>query len=328
MAIYLVTGAAGFIGSSLIRELLARGEHVRALDNFETGKPENIADVVDRIEFHEIDIRDFSGLLRLCEGVEFILHQAALPSVPLSISDPMRSHDININGTVNVLMAARQAKVKRVVYAASSAVYGESPASPKQEDMLPDPISPYAVQKLTGEMYMRSFARVYSLETVCLRYFNIFGPRQDPGSPYSGVLARFIAAMLRNKPLTIFGDGEQTRDFTYVDNAVAANLQAAVAPSKTTAGEYFNVGTGQRVSLNTVVELLRGITDYSRPVNYGPPRSGDIRHSQADISKARAAFGYSPDVTLKDGLSRTVEWYKSRLPALPHLSNGLSNDPE
>lgn len=317
MGIYLVTGAAGFIGSALIRELLARGEQVRALDNFETGSPENIGNLMDRIEFHEIDIRDYSGLLPLFDRVDFVLHQAALPSVPLSISDPSRSHDINVNGTMNVLLAARQAKVKRVVYAASSAAYGETLALPSRESMLPDPVSPYAVQKLTGELYMRSFAKVYGLETVCLRYFNIFGPRQDPDSPYSGVLARFITAMIRNEHLTIFGDGEQTRDFTYVDDAVAANLQAAVAPARAVAGECFNVGTGQRISLNMLVAVLREVTGYARQVNYGPSRSGDVRHSQADISKACAAFGYAPAMTLKQGLRRTVEWYKSRLPARP-----------
>jgi nucleoside-diphosphate-sugar epimerase len=317
MAIYLVTGAAGFIGSSIVRELLARGERVRALDNFETGKPENIQDLVHDIDFREINILDYSNLVWACEGADFVLHQAALPSVPLSVAEPERSHRININGTFNVLLAAQQTGVRRVVYAASSSAYGETLVLPKQENMSPDPISPYAVQKLTGELYMRCFARVYGVETVCLRYFNIFGPRQDPGSPYSGVLARFITAMLNWHAPTVFGDGEQTRDFTYVDNAVAANLLAAVAPARQVVGQSFNIGTGQRISLNLVVELLREITGYAGPVNYAPARNGDVKHSQADISKACAAMNYSPEVTFKEGLKRTVEWYKSQTVPTP-----------
>jgi len=312
MAIYLITGAAGFIGSSLVRELVSRGEQVRALDNFETGRRENLEDVLEHIEFHEVDILDHAALLRVCEGVDIILHQAALPSVPLSIADPARSHRININGTFNVLEAARHTQVKRVIYAASSSAYGETLVLPKQECMATDPISPYAVQKLTGEMYMRSFAKVYGMETVCLRYFNIFGPRQDPDSPYSGVLARFITAMLRGEAPVILGDGEQTRDFTYVDNAVSANLLAAVAPAKEVAGECFNIGTAQRISLNLTVDLLREITGYSGTIHYSSARGGDVRHSLADISKAGGALGYFPLVSFKDGLKSTVEWYRTR----------------
>jgi UDP-glucose 4-epimerase len=309
MAKYLVTGAAGFIGSSIVRALLARGETVRALDNFETGKPENLAEVFDQIEFHEISILDGARLSPVFEGVDFVLHQAALPSVPLSVADPLRSHSININGTLNVLMAARQASVKRVVYAASSSAYGETQVLPKQESMRPDPLSPYAVQKLTGELYMRCFSMAYGLETVCLRYFNVFGPRQDPSSPYSGVIAKFITNMLDRQTPVIFGDGEQTRDFTYVDNAVAANLAAAEAPG--VVGECFNIGTGERLSLNMTFELLREIIGFNGSPKYAPARAGDVRHSQADISRARACLNYTPAVGFREGLRRTVEWYKT-----------------
>lgn len=315
MATYLVTGAAGFIGSSITRELVARGERVRAIDNFETGKIENLESVLDEIEFHECDILDYANFADLCQGVDFILHQAALPSVPLSIADPARSHHININGTFNVLLAARRAKVKRVVYAASSSAYGETAVLPKQESMKPDPISPYAVQKLTGELYMRCFARIYGVETVCLRYFNIFGPRQDPGSPYSGVISKFITAMLKGESPVIHGDGEQTRDFTYVDNAVAANLAAAIAPADNVAGECFNIGMGQRISLNLTCRLLAEITGYSGNIKYGAPRIGDVRDSLADISRSRKLLGYEPLVSFKEGLRRTVDWYKIRRPA-------------
>lgn len=311
MSISLVTGAAGFIGSSIVRALLARGERVRGLDNFETGKLENLQAVMKDIDFCEIDILDYPKLVRAFDGAAIIYHQAALPSVPLSVSDPVRSHRININGTFNVLMAAREAKVKRVVYAASSSAYGETQVLPKKEDMPPDPISPYAVQKFTGELYMKSFARVYGLETICLRYFNIFGPRQDPSSPYSGVLAKFITTMLEGGSPVIYGDGEQTRDFTYVDNAVSANLLAAAAPAKAVAGECFNIGTGQRISLNQTAQLLQEIIEDAGQAKYGSPRVGDVRHSQADITRAKAALNYSPEVTFKEGLRRTVEWYKN-----------------
>ena len=257
MALYLVTGAAGFIGSSLVRELIRRGEQVRGLDNLETGKHENLAPVLNQMEFFEIDIRDEERLPQAFKGVDYVLHQAALPSVPLSVANPVRSHTININGTFNVLLAARDAGVKRVVYAGSSSAYGETLTLPKREDMLPSPVSPYAVQKLTGEYYARCFTKVYSLPAVCLRYFNVFGPRQDPSSPYSGVLAKFIRQMLAGESPTIFGDGEQTRDFTYVDNVVQANLAAAVATPENVSGECFNIGTGRRLSLNFIFQNLK-----------------------------------------------------------------------
>jgi UDP-glucose 4-epimerase len=311
MALYLVTGAAGFIGSSIVRELIRRGEQVRGLDSFETGKRENLAPMLEQMDFHEIDIRDEQRLPPAFAGVDYVLHQAALPSVPLSVAKPVRSHAININGTLNVLLAARDAGVKRVVYAGSSSAYGETLTLPKREDMLPSPVSPYAVQKLTGEYYMRCFANVYSLETVCLRYFNVFGPRQDPSSPYSGVLAKFIRQMLAGESPTIFGDGEQTRDFTYVDNAVQANLAAAVAPTEGVSGECFNIGTGRRLSLNFVFEALREITGFTGAAKYGPSRVGDVRHSQADISRARQYLRYSPAIGFEEGLQRTVEWYQT-----------------
>src|SRR5437764_13792265 len=250
MALYLITGVAGFIGCNIAHELLRRGEHVRGFDNFETGKRDNLAELEGKIEFRELDLLDTRGVGDACRGVDYVLHQAAIPSVPRSVEDPVSSHNANINGTFNLLMAARDAKVKRLIYAASSSAYGDTPTLPKREDMVPNPISPYAVQKLTGELYLSSFYRVYGLETVSLRYFNIFGPRQDPSSQYSGVLARFISAMLAGERCTIYGDGEQSRDFTYVDNAVSANLLACLAPAEKVSGKIFNVATGTRFSLN------------------------------------------------------------------------------
>ena len=310
MALYLITGVAGFIGSSLARALLARGEQVRGADNLSTGHRKNIEDVLGRIDFHEADILDLDAMHKACAGVDFVLHQAAIPSVPKSVLDPLGSNRTNVDGTVNVLVAARDAKVKRVVYAGSSSAYGDTPTLPKHEGMTPDPISPYAVAKLAGEHYMTSFYRCYQLETVTLRYFNIFGPRQDPSSPYSGVLAKFITVMLRGEQPTIFGDGGQSRDFTYVDNAVEANLLACKAPAAKAAGHVFNVATGRRVTLNETFQVLQALTSYSGPVKHGPERGGDIKHSLADISKAEASLGYKPVVDFEDGLRRTVEWYR------------------
>src|SRR5450432_2766699 len=278
MALYLITGIGGFIGSSLARALVARGEQVRGVDSFSTGKKENLAEIFQQIDFHQADLLDLEAMHSACAGVDYILHEAAIPSVPKSLLDPVGGNRANVDGTVNLLVAARDAKVKRVVYAASSSVYGDTPTLPKHEAMTPDPISPYAVAKLAGEHYMISFYRCFGLETVALRYFNVFGPRQDPSSPYSGVLAKFISQMLRGEQPTIFGDGEQSRDFTYIDNAVEANLLSCHAASQA-AGKVFNVATGRRVTLNETFQLLRGMTSYKGQPIYGPERGGDIKHS-------------------------------------------------
>jgi UDP-glucose 4-epimerase len=311
MALYLITGIGGFIGSSLARELLSRGEKVRGIDNFSTGKPQNIAEILDRIDFREADIVDPDAMRKACAGVDFVLHQAAIPSVPKSVQDPLSSNRANIDGTVNLLVAARDAKVRRVVYAASSSAYGDTPTLPKREDMTPDPISPYAVAKLASEHYMISFYRCYGLETVALRYFNVFGPRQDPSSPYSGVLARFITLMLRGEQPTIFGDGEQSRDFTYIDNVVEANLLACHAPAAGVAGQVFNIATGRRITLNETLEALRALTSYTGKPAYEAARGGDIKHSLADTSKAETRLGYKPKVNFEEGLRRTTDWYRS-----------------
>jgi UDP-glucose 4-epimerase len=310
MALYLITGIGGFIGSSLARALLAKNEQVRGVDNFATGKRENLQEILSRIDFREADILDLDAMHKASAGVDFVLHQAAIPSVPKSVLDPVGSNQANVDGTVNVLVAARDAKVKRVVYAASSSAYGDTPTLPKHEAMTPDPISPYAVAKLASERYMISFFRCYRLETVSLRYFNIFGPHQDPSSQYSGVLAKFITQMLRGEQPSIYGDGEQSRDFTYIDNAVEANLLACHASPSQAAGKVFNVATGRRVTLNETFQLLRGMTAYKGQPNYGPERGGDIKHSLADISQAEKYLGYKPKVDFEEGLRRTVEWYR------------------
>jgi len=312
MAKYLVTGAAGFIGSSLVRALLERGEQVRGIDNFATGRAENLSEVRSQIDFREADILNLDAMHSACQGVDYVLHQAAIPSVPKSVIDPLGSNRANVDGTVNVLVAARDAKVKRVVYAASSSAYGDTPTLPKQEAMTPNPISPYAVAKLASELYMVSFFRCYGLETVCLRYFNIFGPRQDPTSPYSGVLAKFSLQMLRGEQPTIFGDGETSRDFTFIDNAVSANLLACSAPAADCAGRVFNCATGRRITLNQTFEAMKPLTGYKGDVKYEPERSGDIKHSLADISQAQKHLGYKVLVDFEEGLSRTVEWYKTQ----------------
>jgi len=311
MSKYLVTGAAGFIGSSLIRALLERGEQVRGIDNFATGRRTNLADVLEKIDFREMDLLDLEAVRRVCEGVDFVMHQAAIPSVPKSIVDPLGSNRANVDGTVNLLVAAREAQVKRVVYAASSSAYGDTPTLPKHEAMTPNPISPYAVAKLASEHYMTSFYRCYGLATVSLRYFNIFGPRQDPSSQYSGVLAKFTLMMLRGEQPTIYGDGEQSRDFTYIDNAVSANLLACTAPAAGCAGKVFNVATGRRITLNETFEALKKLTGYKGSPKYGPERGGDIKHSLADISLARKHLAYEPLVDFEEGLRRTVEWYQN-----------------
>ena len=312
MANYLITGAAGFIGSHLAHALVDRGDTVRALDNFETGQRGNLADILDRIDLREVDLRDGDGVRSACDGMDFILHEGALPSVPRSVQEPRPSHETNIDGTFNLLEGARAAGVKRVVYAASSSAYGNQPGFPRVESMTPQPISPYAVQKLTGEIYMQSYWRVYGLETVCLRYFNIFGPRQVPDSPYSGVMARFILQMLRGEQPVIFGDGEQGRDFTYIDNVVEANFRALDAPATFVAGGVFNIACGERHTLNETYEILASLLDFQHPSMHGPVRDGDIRDSLADISAAHEAFGYAPHVGFEEGLRRTVAWYRDK----------------
>src|SRR5262249_53004801 len=315
MAKCLITGVGGFIGSALARAVLAQGDTVRGIDNFSTGKRENIAEIEDRIELHEIDLKDANATREACAGVDFVLHQAAIPSVPKSVIDPVGSNQNNVDATMNLLVAAKDAKVKRVVYAASSSAYGDTPTLPKREDMTPNPISPYAVAKLSGELYMTSFFRCYGLETVSLRYFNIFGPRQDPTSPYSGVLAKFITQMLAGEQPTIFGDGKQSRDFTYIDNVVHANLLAAKAPADQVAGQVFNVATGTRADLNETFEILKKLTGFSGTVKYGPDREGDVKHSLADISSAENYLGYAPQVNFEEGLRRTVDWYRGETKA-------------
>ena len=312
MVTYLVTGVAGFIGSALARAVLAQGDKVRGVDNFSTGNRENVAEILDQIDFRQVDLLDAPAMNDACQGIDFVFHQAAIPSVPKSVLDPVASNRANVDGTLNLLVAARDAKVKRVIYAASSSAYGDTPTLPKREDMTPNPISPYAVAKLAGEHYMISFFRCYGLETVCLRYFNIFGPRQDPSSQYSGVLAKFALQMLKAEPPTIFGDGTQSRDFTYIDNAVSANLLACKAPAADIAGKVFNCATGKRADLNQTFQILKKLTGYKGEAKYGPERSGDIKHSLADLSRAEKYLGYKPQVEFEEGLRRTVEWYKKQ----------------
>src|SRR6184192_1683280 len=311
MALYLITGVAGFIGSSLAHAVLAQGDQVRGIDNFATGKRENIVEILGKIDFREADLLDLDAVHKACQGVDYIFHEAAIPSVPKSVLDPLGSNRTNVDGTVHLLIAAKDAKVKRVVYAASSSAYGDTPTLPKHEGMPPNPISPYAVAKLASEYYMTSFYRCYGLETVSLRYFNIFGPRQDPTSPYSGVLAKFITQMLNGEPPTIFGDGEQSRDFTYIDNAVHANLLAAKAPASEVAGRVFNVATGKRFDLNETFRLLQKIIGYNGEVKYAPERAGDVKHSLAELTRAKRHLGYTPKIYFEEGLRRRVEWYRS-----------------
>ena len=309
MAKYLVTGVAGFIGRSIAAALLERGQSVRGIDNLITGKRANLAGL-EAMEFLEADLADPSACAKACAGVEIVFHEAALASVPRSVADPAATNRNCVDATLNLLVAARAAGVRRVIYAGSSSVYGDTPTLPKHEEMTPDPITPYAVAKLAGEHYMRAFTRVYGLETVTLRYFNVFGPYQDPTSHYSGVLAIFCRKMLASQQPTIFGDGEQSRDFTYIDNVVHANLLAAEAPAVKVSGRFINVATGSSVALNQVVEILRDLTGYGGQPAYTEPRPGDIRHSLAEIRLARQLLGYQPQVDFCQGLRRTVEWYR------------------
>ena len=309
MARYLITGIAGFIGSSLAHALVEQGHQVSGIDNLSTGNLENLADIRHKIDFQQVDLQDVPGVRAACEGIDFILHQGALASVPRSVKDPLGSHESNINGTLNLLIAARDAKVRRIVYAASSSAYGDQPTQPKQEDMPPLPLSPYAVQKLTCEYYIQSFYRAYGLEGVCLRYFNIFGPRQAADSPYSGVIAQFTYKMMAGQTPTIFGDGLTSRDFNYIDNAVSANLLAAVAPSEVATGRVFNIGTGRAHTLNEVYATIAEHLGFTAKPNYGPEREGDIKHSLADITRATTELGYQPRAHFHEGLKKTVAWY-------------------
>ncbi len=309
MPTYLVTGGAGFIGSNMIGEMVRRGETVRALDNLATGHIENLAAVRQAIQWHEADIRNLESIRPDFEGVDYVIHLAAIPSVPRSVADPLTSNSANIDGTLNVLLAARDAGVKRVVFSASSSAYGDHPALPRVESQEPRPLSPYALTKLTGEYYCKIFTRVYGLETVSLRYFNIFGPHQSPDSPYSGVLSLFISAYMNGQTPTIFGDGEQSRDFTYVENAVDATLRACTAPEAS--GRVINVGTGERHTLNETIKILDRIFGRQVTPRYDAPRAGDVQHSHADISLARKLLGYEPAVRFEEGLKKTVAWFRS-----------------
>ncbi len=304
---YLVTGGAGFIGSNTVDELVRRGHSVVVLDDLSAGKEENLSQVAGKIGLIRGSITDLETVRAACRGTDYVLHLAARTSVPRSVKDPLETNRVNVDGTLNVLVAARDAQVRRVVFAGSSSVYGETPTLPKVETMMPEPISPYGVSKLVGEIYARAFGRAYRLENVSLRYFNVFGPRQDPNSPYSGVLSRFITALLDGAQPLVFGDGEQSRDFTYVDNVVEANLLACEAVKAS--GTAINVGTGGRFTLNHTLKLLEKIAGRPAKPKYDPPREGDIRDSQADIELARTVLGYSPRVDFEEGLRRTWEWY-------------------
>lgn len=307
----LVTGGAGFIGSHLVEALVTRGERVRVLDNLATGHRENLASIASEIEFVEGDLRDPDTVQAAADGMEVIYHQAALPSVTRSVQNPAASHATNLTGTLNVLLAARDRGVRRVVAASSSSVYGNTPVLPKVETMAPEPISPYAVTKLAGEHYCRVFATIYGLSTVSLRYFNVFGPRQDPASQYAGALARFVSCARRGEPYPVYGDGEQSRDFTYVENVVRANLLAG--DSAFDGGAVLNIAFGARTTLNQIISLLNELTGQNLPVHYAPPRVGDVRHSHADISRARELLGYEPAVDVREGLRRTLDGHKRGL---------------
>ncbi len=312
MTLYLVTGGAGFIGSHIVEELIRRRERVRVLDNFSTGRRENLAPFLEHIELIEGDLRDLPTVRRAVEGVDYVLHQGAIPSVPRSVADPLASNSANVTGTLHLLVAARDAGVRRVIYAASSSAYGDSPTLPKQEDMPTAPKSPYAVSKLAGEHYCRAFTEVYGLETVSLRYFNVFGPRQDPASQYAAVVPLFITAMLQGEPPTVHGDGLQSRDFTYVSNVVHANLLAATAPG--VAGRLFNIACGQRYTLLNLIAILDEIVDAHVTPIHTDPRPGDVRHSLADVAAAQEALGYRAEVDFNEGLRRTVAWYRQAPP--------------
>lgn len=305
---YLVTGGAGFIGSNIVDELVKRGQEVVVLDDLSAGKEANLAAVRDKIKLHIGSITDLAAVQSACKGVHYVIHLAARTSVPRSVLNPLETNHVNIDGMLNVLVAARDAQVRRFVFAASSAAYGETPTLPKVESMPAQPISPYGLTKYVGELYAQVFGRVYDLENACLRYFNVFGPRQDPTSQYSGVLSRFMLAVIEGQAPVVYGDGEQSRDFTYVENIVDETLRACEAPDAS--GLVFNGGTGARITLNQVLKLLEQITGKAVKPKYDAPRNGDIRDSQADVSLARRILGYEPRVLFEEGLKRTWDWYK------------------
>src|SRR6201988_78564 len=306
---YVVTGGAGFIGSNTVDELVRRGESVVVLDDLSAGKEDNLAEIRNKISFIKGSINDLEAVRRAMHEADYVLHLAARNSVPRSVKDPLETNRVNIEGTLNVLLAARDAKVKRVVLAASSSAYGETPTLPKVETMQPEPVSPYGVTKYVGELYLQVFGRVYGLENASIRFFNVFGPRQDPTSQYSGVLSRFMLALIGDQAPVVYGDGEQSRDFTYIENIVDETLRACEAPGAS--GKIFNGGTGARITLSDVLKLLEKISGKKIKAKYEPPRSGDIRDSQADIALARTILGYEPRVLFEEGLRRTWDWYKS-----------------
>jgi UDP-glucose 4-epimerase len=306
----LVTGGAGFIGSHLVEGLLARGYQVRVLDNFATGRRENLTHIATEIELLEGDVCNLTTVRNAVRQVDVVFHEAALPSVERSVKNPLESNEVNIAGTLNVLLAARDAGVRRVVYAASSSAYGDTPTLPKIETMLPDPLSPYAVSKLAGEQYMKVFTQLYGLSTISLRYFNIFGPRQDPTTQYAGFIAKVVSCALECVPYPVFGDGEQSRDFTYVENAVQANLLASEAAFE--GSPLLNIACGTRATLNQIIAMVNELTQQKLAAHYGPPRAGDVRHSLADITRAKQILGYQPTVDTREGLRRTLEWYRSQ----------------
>jgi nucleoside-diphosphate-sugar epimerase len=307
--ITLVTGGAGFIGSHIAQALAAGGARVRVIDDLSTGHRENLEEIGGEIDFHQASLADEKALRRALEDVELVFHEAAIPSVPRSVKNPVETHVACVDATFSLLNAARSSNVRRIVYAASSSAYGDQPTLPKEEEMRPDPLSPYAVAKLVGEYYCQVFTRAYNLETVCLRYFNVFGPRQDPSSEYSGVISRFIAALLKGEQPVIYGDGEQSRDFTYIADVVAANMRAS--ESSTAVGRVINFARGERTTLNQLLETLKSITGRNDvQADYREPRTGDVRHSLADITRARKLLGYEPQTSLEEGLRHTIDWWK------------------
>lgn len=308
MAHFLVTGGAGFIGSNIAIELVRRGETVRIIDNLATGRKQNIEGILDRVEFVEGDICDLETIRRAASGVDYVLHQAAIPSVARSVEDPVTTNSANVTGTLNVLLAARDARVKRLVFASSSSVYGDSPTLPKEENMSPDPLSPYAASKLIGEYYCKIFQSLFGLETICLRYFNVFGPRQDPTSHYAAVVPIFITSLASGRQPTVYGDGLQSRDFTFVENVIEANLLACAAPKEAT-GQVYNVACGERFTLLDLLREIGKILNKKPQPLFEPARPGDVKHSLADISLARKSLSFQPRVSFPEGLRRTVEWF-------------------